>query len=251
MLEVRELTFSYPHSQKLVLNKVSFTLEDGQVLAVLGTNGAGKSTLLHCIDGLLKPQHGSIYLDGQSLNDLDRRALARQVAYVHQQNVPPDMTVFDLVLLGRRPYIRWDATAEDRAIVESVLERLHLTDYALRNVNHLSGGEMQKIMIGRALAQQPRLLLLDEPTSNLDPHNQQEVLKLVSTIARENQITVIVILHDLNLACRHCQQFLFLHGNTVHASGDSSIVTSELIRHVYNLEAEILEHHGHKVMLPL
>ena len=108
MVEVRELTFSYPRSQKPVLDKVSFTLEDGQVLAVLGTNGAGKSTLLHCIDGLLKPQDGSVHLDGKPLSALNRRTLAQQVAYVHQQNVPPDMTVFDLVLLGRRPYIRWD-----------------------------------------------------------------------------------------------------------------------------------------------
>lgn len=250
MVEVRELTFSYPRSQKPVLDKVSFTLEDGQVLAVLGTNGAGKSTLLHCIDGLLKPQDGSVHLDGKPLSALNRRTLAQQVAYVHQQNVPPDMTVFDLVLLGRRPYIRWDATAEDRSIVESVLERLHLTDYALRNICHLSGGEMQKIMIARALAQQPRLLLLDEPTSNLDPYNQQEVLQLVRTIARENQIAVIVILHDLNLACRHCQQFLFLHGSTVYASGNSSIVTPELIQSVYNMQADILEYRGHKVMIP-
>lgn len=206
MIKAENISFSYQKG-KHVLDRVSFSLSDGQSLAILGNNGAGKSTLLKCIDRILKPESGTVLVDGENVYDMSGTEMARKIAYVPQHSHASDMTVFDAVLLGRKPYIKWDAAAEDRQIVSEILHQMKLEDYALRNISELSGGEAQKVMLARALAQQPKVLLLDEPTSSLDPRNQHEVLQLVRSIAKEKQISVITVLHDLNLAIRYYDRF--------------------------------------------
>ena len=249
MIEVKNLSFSYDKSAP-VLREVSFALRDGECAAVLGNNGAGKSTLLKCIDRILRPQSGQVLIDGRDVFALTGNELARQLAYVAQNERASALSVFDTVLLGRRPYIRWEATDADRALVAGLLERLKLSKLSLRPLSQLSGGEAQKVLIARALAQEPKLLLLDEPTSSLDPRNQHEVMQLVRELTRERQICVLAVLHDLNLAIRYCDRFLLLKDASVYASGGAACLTPEAIEAVYRMHVHIIEHRGIPVVVP-
>lgn len=168
MIKIENISYSYGRSSKTVLNNVSFEFEKGQCLAVLGNNGAGKSTLLKCIDRICPTEGAGVYIDGQNVFEMNNRTMAQNIAYVPQNSESVNMTVFDTVLLGRKPYIKWDVTSEDREIVSGIIDKMGLNELSLRNVSELSGGEAQKVMMARALAQKPKLLLLDEPTSNLD-----------------------------------------------------------------------------------
>ena len=250
MIELRELSFSYGRGMNPVLENISFRLEDGHVGAILGKNGAGKSTLLKCIDRILRPQAGSVLVNGQDVLSLSGPEMARQVAYVAQNARSSDLSVFDTVLLGRRPYIRWDVSAADRQIVMELLEQLKLESLMLRPLSELSGGEAQKVLLARALAQEPNLLLLDEPTSNLDPRNQHEVMQLVQNIAREKNICVICVLHDLNLAVRYCDRFLLLKDNSVYASGGQECLAPAHIEAVYDMHVHTIEYLGIPVIVP-
>ena len=250
MIEVEDITFSYRRGTKTVLENVSFEVEANRCVAVLGTNGAGKSTLLKCMNRILEPSTGRVLLDGVDLHSMSRTEMARNVAFVPQRTRPLNMTVFDTVLLGRKPYITWDATRRDREIVSKTMERLALEPFALRYVTELSGGEAQKVMIARALTQEPKLLMLDEPTSNLDPKNQHEVLKLVNEIAKEPGKTVMVVLHDLDLAIRYCDRFLFLKDSELYAYGDKSVMTEENICQVYDIPVEVVRHRDIPMVVP-
>lgn len=184
MVEVKNITFSYGRSAGRTLEDVAFDIQNGECVAVLGNNGAGKSTLLKCIDRIHPTKDGVVVVDGKSVFAMTNRTMAQHIAYVPQNAAAVNLTVFDTVLLGRKPYIKWDATAEDRRIVSDIIHQMGLDSYVLRNVSELSGGEAQKVVMARALAQQPKFLLLDEPTSNLDPKNQHEVLQVVTDIAK-------------------------------------------------------------------
>ncbi len=250
MIELRDLSFAYGRSTAPVLHNISFCLENGHVGAILGKNGAGKSTLLKCIDRILRPQSGSVLVDGKDVLSLSGPEMARQVAYVAQSARSSDLSVFDTVLLGRRPYIRWDVTAADREIVMALLAQLNLEPLMLRQLSQLSGGEAQKVLLARALAQQPRLLLLDEPTSNLDPRNQHEVMQLVQKIARDQNICVICVLHDLNLAVRYCDRFLLLKDHSVFDSGGPECLDPSRIEAVYDMHVHTIDYMGIPVIVP-
>ena len=174
ILTVQGIQFTYPG--RSVLESISFSVERGEFLAVLGTNGTGKTTLLKCINRILKPAAGTVLVGKDSVSTLSRNALSKKVGYVEQQRTGSRATVFNAVLLGRKPYIEWDITQKDMEIASQALETLGLSEYALRFLDELSGGELQKVIIARALAQEPELLLMDEPTSSLDLKNQLEVL---------------------------------------------------------------------------
>lgn len=250
MMRVEGLNFSYPCGRQ-ILREVFFEADSGSFLAVLGNNGAGKSTLLKCFDQILRPQSGSVTVDGAELLTLSLGELARQVAFVTQSAALTRMTVYETLLLGRKPYIKWGVSQEDRRMVDDTLRRMGLEGFAMRYLHQLSGGEQQKVLLARALVQQPKLLLLDEPTSNLDLRNQYEVLSLVREVCRERNITAILVIHDLNLALRFCDRFVFLHGGTVFAAGDHSVVSPENIRAVYGMESVVEQVAGVPVVVPL
>ena len=249
MLEVKSLSFAYRCGRQ-ILEDVSFSVPGGACLAVLGNNGAGKSTLLGCLAGLLRPRTGRVLVDGEDLLAMDAGRAARTVALGSQFAPASRLTVYDMVLLGRKPYLKWDFTAADRAMTEEALARLGLSGLALRYADRLSGGEGQKVQLARALVQQPKLLLLDEPTSSLDLRSQYEVLGLVSQLCRERGLTAVAVLHDLNLALRFCHRFLLLHGGRVYAQGDASVVSPRAIREVYGMEAAVRRVDGVPVVLP-
>ena len=248
MMRVENLHFSYPCGRQ-ILRDVSFQAEKGSFLAILGNNGAGKSTLLKCFDQILRPQQGSVTVDGTELLTLSLGDLARQVAFVAQGAAGAQLTVYDTLLLGRKPYIKWGVSQEDRRIVNDTLRHMGLEELAMRYLHQLSGGEQQKGLLARALVQQPKLLLLDEPTSNLDLRNQYEVLDLVRRVCREQGITAVLVIHDLNLALRFCDRFVMLHNGTVFAAGDASVVTPEALRAVYGVEALVTRTAGEPVVV--
>ncbi|EJW99483.1 iron(III) ABC transporter, ATP-binding protein [gut metagenome] len=191
-----------------MVQDVSFSAEEGDFVAVLGVNGVGKSTMLKCINKINRSKSGEILIDHQPVSSLDNTELAKQIGYVAQNCQFSDGTVFDSVLLGRKPFIKWDVTAYDLEVVQKVLQLLSLEKFSMRNVLELSGGERQKVAIARALAQQAPVLLFDEPTSNLDLKNQLEVLRIIRDIVKQQHLTAVVTIHDLNLALRLPTNFL-------------------------------------------
>ena len=244
MIEIQHLSFSY--GKRPVLKDVSFSAGPGDCVAILGNNGAGKSTLITCLSKIRTPDGGSVRIDGQDVAHMSRGETARTIAYVPQKSELGQSTVFDAVLLGRKPYMKWGPTARDYELCETILDRVGLGPLKLRPVGELSGGEAQKVMLARAFVQQPKLLLLDEPTSSLDPRNQYEMMGLVGEIARAHSITVLVVLHDLNLALRCCNRFVFLRDGLVYAAGDTSVVTEQVLRDVYEIKASLITHQGKK-----
>ena len=248
MIEVKNLSFSY--GDKKILNDISFDLEQGMCIAILGNNGAGKSTMIKCLNRIFQPQEGTVYINGENLMKMDRVELAKQIAYVAQKNEASRFTVYDAVLLGRKPYIKWDVSDEDHAVVRRAISSMGLNGYEMRFIDELSGGELQKVMLARAMAQEPKLLLLDEPTSSLDPQNQYGVLKKIRDICKNENIAVAVVIHDINLALRYCDKFMFLKDNKIFAYGDSSIMTKECLQEVYEMAFDVIDYKGIKITIP-
>ena len=250
MLEARNVAFSFHRDQPL-LRDVSIAVEPGTFTAILGQNGCGKSTLLSLMTAARTPDAGEVLLDGVPISQVDRRDRARKIAFVSQHSHANRMTVFDSVLLGRRPFMDSAPTAYDRAIVADVLDELGLAEYALRYLDELSGGEYQIVVLARAFVQQTDTLLLDEPTNNLDPSNQQEVMRLVRGEVERRNIGAAAVLHDMNLALRHCDRFLFVKDGVVDAFGGADIVTPAQIERVYGMKADVIEHAGCRIVVPL
>ena len=248
-LAVEDLSFQYP--SRKILKDITLSLHKGECLSILGTNGVGKSTLLKCINRILRQQSGKIVVMGEDIKGLSGNELAKRIGYVSQRQNFSLSTVFDAVLLGRKPYIKWDVTQDDLEIVHNVMKSLGLEDFALRNVDELSGGEAQKVSIARALAQQSDVLMFDEPTSNLDLKNQLEVVSIIKAIVRERQISAIVTMHDLNMASRFADKFLFLKGGKIFDAGDIHVITKENILEVYGVPVEVQFHRDIPVIIPV
>lgn len=249
MLSVENIRFSY--NSHPVLDDVTFSVEKGRVLAILGVNGAGKSTLLKCLNRILRPQDGAVWLDDKNVLHLPQDAIARRMGYVPQQHSQPFLSVYEAVLMGRRPRMGWTVSKTDHAVVEQTLRKMGLSALALRPVNKLSGGEVQKVMIARALAQSPAILLLDEPTSNLDLKNQMEVMRLVRSVVDTQGLMAVVAIHDLNLAVRFADHLLFLKDQRIHAIAAKEELDAEIIEQVYGIEVLVRELSGHRVVVPL
>ena len=240
MIEVNNISYHY-HGGKDVLKDVSFALEQGQFLAILGNNGVGKSTLLKCLNKILRADSGQVLLDGENILQMSNHQVSRRMAFVAQTVPSTQMTVHDVVMLGRRPYMKFGFTEKDHQIVHSAMDRLNLDPLRGRFLNQLSGGERQKVMLARALAQQPKLLLLDEPTSSLDIHNQYQVLQIVQELCHHDGLTAIVVIHDLNLAAAYCDRLYAMKDGVIVGHGaPRELLTTDFLRALYEVEAEIL-----------
>ena len=248
MMEVKNLSYRYKGYPE-VLKDVSFTMEPGKFLAILGNNGVGKSTLLKCFNHILKPDSGQVLLNGENLLKESTREVAKKVAFVSQSVPNTQMTVHDVVMLGRRPYMKWGFTEEDHMIVHDAMHRLDVEGMRGRFLNQLSGGEKQKVMLARALAQQPQVLLLDEPTSALDVQNQYQVLKMVRQICHKDNIIAAVVIHDLNLALRYCDRVLLLKDGEVYCHGHRSILDRTTLKEVYGVDAKVVQIEGRHMVL--
>ena len=243
------ICFSY--NSHPVLSKVSFSIEPGIMMCILGVNGAGKSTLLKCLNRILSPHQGTVLLDGKRISDMSRAEVARHIGYVPQRHFDTCMNVFETVLMGRKPHMGWKAGSNDYAIVESILHRIGLASLSMRRVCDLSGGQLQKVIIARALAQTPKILLLDEPTSNLDLKNQLEVMGLIREISKTQDISTIIAIHDLNIAVRFAESFFFLKEGKVHSISTRKTLSEEVIREVYGIEVALKQFEGRTIVVPL
>jgi len=239
---------------KLVINKLSFNyngfpaLKDvelevglGEVLCIVGPNGSGKTTLIKCINGILKTKYNTVLIDGKDTGKIGLRELSKIMGYVPQNSTSTfPFTVFDIVLMGRRPYIHWSLSERDKEVVSEILKFLGIGKLAMRHFDELSGGEQQKVVIARALAQQPQILLLDEPTSNLDIKHQLEILNILKCLAQSKHCSVIVAMHDLNLASRFSDRLLILKQGRIFAVGTpESVLTEENIESVYGVKSRV------------
>lgn len=249
MLEIKDVTFRYSRRAPLILDNINLTLEKGEIGILLGKNGSGKTTLFKNILGIEKPESGSISYDGKDLLRLSRRERAGYIAYVPQDIQFGDLTVYDTVLMGRMAYFGLRAGKEDEKITEEVLNDMGLTELASRNANELSGGERQKIAIARALVQEPKLLIFDEPTGNLDIANEQLILKEAKKVAKEKGIGILTSLHDLNQALNLGTKFFFIKEGKIVYSGGPEIVTKEVIKEIFNADVEIIEHDGRSIII--
>jgi iron complex transport system ATP-binding protein len=248
MISVRNISFSYGKND--VLKDINFDVPRGECVGILGNNGVGKSTLITCLNKIRTPKSGKVYIDNRDVMKMGRLETARHISYVAQKNELSQMTVFDAVLLGRRPYIKWAVSQEDMDICGAMIDRMDLSEFKLRYINELSGGELQKVVLARALVQHPRLLLLDEPTSSLDPRSQHEVLALIRKLAKERNISVLIVIHDLNLALRYCDKFLFVRSGVVFSYGGREVMTPENIAAVYGMNASVETVKGVPVVVP-
>ena len=249
MLSCENLIFQYSRGGKSVLNGTSLTLEQGQIGIVLGKNGSGKTTLFKNILGIHSPKSGKIRVDGKNLMKMNRRERARRIAYVPQDIRFGELSVFDSILMGRISYFGLKAGQEDYRAVEKILDDMDLREFASRNVETLSGGERQKIAIARAMAQEPELMIFDEPTGNLDMGNEQLILTEARKLAREKGISILSSLHDLNQALAFGDKFFFMKDGVIKYTGGPECVNEAVIKDIYGVDVQILEIDGRKVIL--
>lgn len=247
MFEIKNLRFAYKKSAP-VLKGVNLSLADGEIGVLLGKNGAGKSTLFKCVLGLVKPA-GEILFDGKDLTKVSRVERAKLIAYVPQEISFGDLTVFDSVLTGRISRFGMIAGKDDRDVVNRVLEELELTHIANKNVNELSGGERQKVAIARALAQEPKMLVFDEPTGNLDIQNEKLIFDIAKKIAREKNITILIAIHNLSFAFAFGDKFFLMKDGEIKYVGNSEILNENTIVDIFGVDAKIIEADGHKAIV--
>ena len=231
------------YGDNVVIDGISFELEKGSLISVLGPNGSGKSTLIRTVCGMMKPWSGNLSVDGKDISDMEPKELSRNLGYVPQRYMQTDyLKVFDAVLIGRAPYMSWSYSKDDFEHAENAMVRMDVMDLADRYVNDLSGGQLQKIIIARALAQDPNYFILDEPTSALDLKNQMVALRTVKDIVSEGRSGALVALHDLNLAMRFSDETIMLKDGRVYAMGrPEDVITEESIRDVYGVSSEVYE----------
>ena len=249
MIRLKDISFSY--NSNLVIAGISHDFIHGSFTAVMGPNGSGKTTLIRLMNRILLPSKGSINFNDKPLKKIKRDVLARQMAYVPQQqsNVFP-ASVFDTVLLGRKPYIQWSPGKKDRESTSSVLVKLGLEDIAFKDINRLSSGQRQRVFIARALAQEPDIILLDEPTANLDLQHQHEVMALLQQLSSTG-ITIIIAIHDLNLALKYCSDFMLLSEGILVASGKKQMLDRDLIETIYKVKVRLVKEDGETFIIPI
>lgn len=250
VLETRTVAFAFPHAEKPVFEGLSFEAHAGTMTAILGNNGAGKSTLLNLLASITTPSTGEVYVSGKSLRSMNKRETTQHIAYVTQQQRIPHLSVYDEVLLGRKPHVSWSISEHDRAVVAAALKQLELEPFVDRYCDELSGGERQKVYIARAIAQQTEALLLDEPTSALDPKNQMEVLQVVRDITTQASLATVMVIHDVNLALRFCDRFVLMRNGTIVAQGGIEAVTDEALSETYDMPMRIAEIDNVKLTIP-
>lgn len=244
MIDIQNLTVRF--GRKTVLDGLSLRVEEGTFCALLGPNGCGKTTLLRCIGGLLRPDEGRVLIEGKPIEDYTVRERAQKISLVRQQQAADlEFSAFEMVLMGRNPYQRrlQNESQADWDLVEQCMRQTGTWHLRFAHPHEMSGGELQRVMIARALCQTTPIMLLDEPTSNLDIAHQLEIMEILKSLKK----TILIVVHDLNLALQYCPQSILLHNGRVHAQGPTpEVLTPENIEALYHVHAEAQSpHHLH------
>lgn len=238
MIEVNTIFFRY--HQDWVLQDISFQVRKGEFVGVIGPNGSGKTTLLKILYRLFSPQRGEVLYENFSLKKMSRKEVAKKIAVVSQETYPAfPFRAIEMVLMGRSPYLGhlMFESPNDLEIVKKAMEWTEILPIAERPIDELSGGERKRVFIARALAQEPEVVLLDEPTANLDIHHQAEFLDLILSLNREKGLTILMASHDLNLASEYCDRLILLrHGKVDQIGSPEVVMTRENIERVYGCE---------------
>ena len=244
MLRIENL--SVPYGSRHVLDNVSLEVNSGEVLALIGPNGAGKSTLVRAVSGVVPAQSGKVRTNGDDLLSMPPMQRARFLSVVPQVvYMPPAFTVWETVLMGRTPYLNFlgQVSVKDEEIVRTALQKVDALELAERRVGELSGGEQQRVLLARALAQSTPILLLDEPTTNLDLHYQISFMEIVRALAHADGLAILIALHDLNLAARYADRVALLVSGEIKAAGTPrQVLTPELISAAYHLPVKVVPH---------
>ena len=231
------------YHDNIVIDDISFDIEKGEMVSILGPNGSGKSTLIKTICRIMMPLSGNVSVDGVSIQGMEPKEFSHLIGYVPQKYMPTDyVTVFDSILIGRAPYMFWSYSDADFLHAEMAMDRMGIFDLAEKHVNNISGGQIQKVVLARAIAQDPEYFILDEPTSALDLKNQMLALRTIKDVISQGKAGALVALHDLNLAMHFCDRVILLKDGHIHSSGRPvDVITEDSIRDVYGVSSEILE----------
>ena len=236
-------SLSYLYDEKVVLDQITLGVKGGEIIGILGPNGCGKTTLLKNLNKNLKPHGGCVLIDGADIEGISKKEIAQSIASVPQSNeIRFAFTVREIVTMGRMPFQETfrGETTDDLMIIEKAMEETGLTEFADRFINTLSVGERQRAVIARAITQTPRIILMDEPTLHLDINMQFEVLDLIYRLSRENDLTVVIVSHDLPMITRYCDRVVLIHDHKIFAIGTpEEILTQENMRTVFNIDAEL------------
>jgi iron complex transport system ATP-binding protein len=244
MIGIQNLSFSY--TEELVVNEVSFSIADGEFVGIIGPNGAGKSTLLKLMDGILQSKGGRIYIKEKLLQKYTRKQLAKMIGFVPQHFTTAfSFSVSDVVLMGRYSHLSpfSSESTEDYQIIEKSMKSTDVWKFRHRQFGNLSGGEKQRVVLASALAQEPQILLLDEPTSSLDIKYQYQFYSILQELQQSRGLTIVVVTHDINLAARYCRRLILLkNGKLVDDGSPDKVITKKMMESVYEVEVEILSH---------
>lgn len=243
-LKIDNVEFGY--TSVPVLKDVCLDMNKSELISILGPNGVGKSTLIHCINKILTPRSGSVLIDGVDVKTMTLKDLAKKVGYVpYASSDTFPLTVVDTVLMGRHPHSTWKSTDRDLEMVYDTLKLMGIEHLAMRPFDELSAGQHQKVMLARGLVQEPEILLLDEPTSNLDIRHQMEVTRILRDLSRDKEMIVIMISHDLNIAAKYSDKLIMMYEGTICATGSpGEVLTEERLKTVYGVNSRIIFDEG-------
>lgn len=243
MIKIENLNWEY--EEREILKDINIDIEKGKFYTILGQNGSGKTTFIKNIVGILENKNAKIYIDGKKLKDYSKKEIAKKIALVSQQeDINFNFTVEEVVSMGRNPYIEFlkTETEKDREIIKKAIKIANIEDLKNRYITELSGGEKQRVILARAIAQDTKILILDEPTSNIDIKNQIEILDTIKKLQIEKEITIIAVFHDINIGIRYNDNIIFLKDRTIYKTGNTKdILTAENIKEVYDIEVEIIK----------
>lgn len=249
MLNIKNLSFRYGKRSKNVLENINLSLNDGEIGILLGKNGSGKTTLIKNIIGIKSPQKGTITFNNDNLLTMNRKDRAKRIAYVPQDIEFGDLTVTDSILMGRISYFGLSASQKDYDIVSKIMDKMGLADFKDRKSLELSGGEKQKVAIARAMAQEPSLLVFDEPTGNLDIANEHLIIEEAKSIVKNTGVSILSSLHNLNEAVNFGDKFFFMKNGKIKYTLKKEEITEEIIYDIYNIKMKIVDVDNKKIFV--